>query len=275
MAKVLESRLYSSKLVRSKLVHSCNFLPLTNQVANSVIAFMAPTLLYFPPMNIRKTTKAVVAALTLTLAIPARAESTFNFDRLESVAREHNFELLAEWVFLDFLAKSIELNLKANADLGISDQERLYIKIPAVLAAGLAVEESERRIGNLIVSKITPDKSAWFSEYAELRSTERTLERQFNQALYASTADVVRLKHELTKVQKALEQKIKVKPGALYRTGRAMRGIGKTTVLLGGAAIAAYAIEDAVILYVGPQEAQATLEMLKARASQIEALANP
>lgn len=217
-----------------------------------------------------KANLVMATLLLLTLSTTSRANTIFDWDQLEAIGRQNSYELLAEWVFLDFLVKSIEFNLKTNESLGISNQEHLLIKIPAVLAAGLAIEESERRIGTAIVRQLTPDKSLWFSEYRELRKSERNLQWQFNKALHAGTPDVVRLKYELTQVQRTLEQKMNLKPGALYRTGRALRGIGKTTVWIGGAAIAAIAVEDAAILAIGKQETLAILEKLKAQASNVE-----
>lgn len=223
-------------------------------------------------MTKAKANMVMAALLLFTLSTTSRADTVFNFDRLEAIGRQSNYEIVAEWVFLDFFVKSMEFNLKTNESLGISNQDHLLIKIPAVLAAGLAAEESERQIGNAIVRQLTPDKSPWFSEYRELRKSERTLEWQFNKALNAGTADVVRLKYELTQVQRALEQKMNLKPGALYRTGRVLRGISKTTVWVGGAAIAAIAIEDATILAIGKQEALSILEKLRSQALNVERL---
>ncbi len=247
---------------------------------------------------------AVSTSMAMARESSKAAQSSGALDRIESLVQKSQLQLRAELVLLEILIQSLETTQIVNEYLQL-DRANVYVQVPGVLTVGLGSAVYGTRMADFIVRAMTPEKSAWFAEHAQLKAAVKQAKLAFESAkltlpatpalpMVAEAAETAaeaamasvsvppasaslssaEAEIALLRAEKAVAQHLLQQPGGLYKFGRIFRPVARTAVVVGGVTLAIVTVNETVLLVMGRDQMAQHLQQFKEKAAKIEALLN-
>lgn len=222
---------------------------------------------------------ALATSSTIVAANPQSTEKSV-LDRVGQLVKDHKLEIQAELAFIDLIILQSESAQAMNEALSL-DRANVYVMVPTVFAGALLAYKSFGSVGSALVQSMTPEKSAWFAQYATLKSNIKGIEKELAEVKKIDPSTLSRpammnrmgsLDNSLLKAKLSLSEHMLQKPGTLYKIGRLTRFTGYTSLAVGSVAITAIAGNEIILLVFGRDEFAKGVERLKERSAQLEAL---
>jgi len=197
-------------------------------------------------------------------------------EKMVALADQYQLQLRAELALADLLIKSIETSQYVNDALDL-DKANVYVMVPSVLTLGLGGTAVGSRLSDAIVRTITPEKSAWFTEYGKLKASVRQAKLALAKAkiknpgqLAANSSHLTIEQGNLLVAQKAVSDHLLKRPGAFYNAGRFLRLAGRSTVFVAGISMSVMVLNETAVLVMGREEVNDLLSQLRKRAAELD-----
>jgi hypothetical protein len=194
--------------------------------------------------------------------------------QLEKLRVQSEAELLAEMALLEIAIKSMETTRFVNDYAGGLDQLNVWISVPTVLLGGTELAVQGARLSDGLLSVMTPEKARWFAEYAELKVELQNAEKAYRKAARLGDPGAQDLHIRMLEAENTLTKKLLRRPGKLYKLGRTLRFVGRSSVVLAGVALTALSFNEALMLGIGRDQMDVYLRKFKERVTEIEMILN-
>jgi hypothetical protein len=195
-----------------------------------------------------------------------------DIQKLDEQSRD---QLETELALLEIAIATIETTQFFDAYAGGLDRLNVWIAVPAVLFAGSESIIQGSRLADGLVRTMTPKKSQWFAEYTKLKADVKEARSAYRRSARLGAPDSQTLKMKLMESENALTSKLLRRPGKLYKFGRALRFLGRTSVVLAGVTLTAVTFNEAWMLALGRDNVNDIHKKFQARVLEIERLLHP
>jgi hypothetical protein len=223
-----------------------------------------------------------IAVATSSTIASANSETTQNgvLDRVGQMIKDQQLEIIAEMALIDVLIHHKESTQAMNESLAL-DKANVYVMVPTVFVAGVAAIYASTSIGGAIVKNMTPEKTAWFTNYRKIKANLKGIEKDIAMAAKVDPITITReamvtrsgmLETAQLKAKLQLSEHLLQKPGMLYKVGRLVRFTAATSIVLGGVSIGVYTANETMLLVFGREEFAKSIEKLRERSAQLEAM---